>query len=559
MMQGSGGMNEGAARTGTGGLRASVIHALGHLVLALLVMALVYQLTPPFFGGDLETARNYLTTVASTLATSLSLSISVIMVAIQFTASKYTHRVLDFFVRFPWNLSLLAFYLGTILHSVYLLTKIEDHPSDRPPHWIDQQMSAELVMLVGCLLSLIVYVYFIIQLLKPETIVKGIQREYVLAYRARDYEGALAKVEQICDIGKKSVSEMDTVTAVFCVENIAEMMHHAKLPSEQADDALWYHERIVGQLIGIASISFKERETLVSARILNELHEMGMRYAESGSLQAASVVIDAYALIVRNNLVGQQLQNMIQQAVEQIFSITCEVTKNRLLCKDTRQFVLQSFRNLGDIGKLVIKNEPYGHNFVARCIVSHAFGDLLTTLLQAKVCEEGQERLGLVKSLLHEYMRLAKRLMLKSEMIDIVQITTWLRKEMIPHHHETRRVYPHLYLFLLLTSTALYLRRPDIVVMLIRAIGKYFHPDMGLVEELARSRIDIRPFFDYHEPERYLMHVFELWQAYHAYTRRYPKGPEPLPVAGVLEQQEAWRDLFDGLDPAAFLGVPPHH
>lgn len=528
---------------------APISHSIGQLLLAWGLMILIFRFTPPFFSGDLETARGYLGTIASTLATILALSISVIMVAIQLTASKYTHRVLDFYVRFPFNASLLSFYFGTILHAIYLLSRISDHPGDQPPLWLDQGMSADLVLLLVCFMALLVYLYFVIQLLKPETIVQAIEREYLTAYRAGDYPGALDKVGQICDIAKKAVSEMDAVTAVFCVENIAEMMHQAKLPSEQADDALWYHERIIDQLVGIASISFKERELAVSGRILNELHEMGMRYAESGSLRAANRVIAAYALITRNNLIGQQMMNMVELAVEQIFAITCQVVKNRELNKDINSFVLQSFQSLGDIGKLVIKTETYGHNFVAKCIVSHTFGQLLSTLIGT----EGKERMPLVKVLLFEYMKLAKRLILKSEAIDVVQITTWLRTATIPHREEPRRVYPYLYLFLLLASSALYMRRSDIVMLLVRAVGKYFAPDHRLLVELCQSRLEIRHFFDYHEPERYLIRVYVLWRAYHAYTLRYPRGPQRKIRLSRTVEREEWRDLFDGLDPNEFL------
>jgi hypothetical protein len=529
--------------------------SVGQLLFALALMALILRFTPSFFSGDLETARSYLSTIASTLATILALSISVIMVAIQLTASKYTHRVLDFYVRFPYNASLLSFYFGTIFHCIYLQSRITAHPGDMPPPWLAQGMSADLLLLIGCFVSLLNYLYHVIQLLKPETIVEGIEREYVTSYQEGDLPGALDKVEQICDIAKKAVSEMDTVTAVFCVENIAEMMHSAKLPSEQPDDVLWYHEQIVKQLLGIASISFKERETAVSGRILEELHEMGMRYAESSSLQAASAVIEAYALIVRNNLIGQQMMNMIELAVDRIFSITCHVVKNRTLDAETSSFVLRSFQNLGDIGKMVIKNEPYGHNFVAKCIVSHAFGELLSTLIGP----EGGGRMHLVKVLIFEYMKLAKRLILKSEALDIVQITTWLRGATIPHRHQPQRVYPYLYLFLLLSASALYLRRSDIVMLLVRAMGKYFAPDRELLNTLCRSRIEIRHFFDYHEPERYLIRAFVLWQAYHAYTQRYPQGPvRRIHLSRTVEKEE-WRDLFDGLDPNEFLGEEPVH
>lgn len=534
---------------------APVSNSIGQFLLTVLFMLLVFRWTPLFFSGDLETSRNFLSTVAGTLATTLALSISVIMIAIQFNAGKYTHRVLDFFVRFPYNASLFTIYLGTILHSIYLMQEIVDNSLDRPPDWIAQGMSADLVLLVCCFLALLGYLYFVIQLLKPETIVQGIQREYFVAYRQGDYHGALDKVEQICDIAKKSVKEMDVLTAAFCVENIAEMMHHARLPREDADDMLWYHESIVEQLIGIASIAFKERETAVSGRILDELHEMGMRYAENGSLQAASTVIDAYALIIRNDLIGQQLMNMIEKAVEQIYTITCHIVKTRAFDKETRTFVLQSFQNLGEIGKLVIKNETYGHNFVAKCIVSHTFGQLLSTLIDNRCAE----RQGLIKVLLFEYMKLAKRLIQKSEMIDIVQITTWLRNATIPHRTDPSRVQTYLYLYMLLAASSLYLRRHDVVMLLVRAVGKYFPPDEQLLYRLCNSRIEIRHFFDYHEPERYLIRVYELWRAYHTYSQRFPNGPQrKIEFSGIIEN-EVWHDLFDGMNPNEFLGEEVRH
>jgi hypothetical protein len=80
---------------------------------------------------------------------------------------------------------------------------------------------------------------------------------------------------------------------------------------------------------------------------------------------------------------------------------------------------------------------------------------------------------------------------------------------------------------------------------------------------LCESRIEIRGYFDYHEPERYLMHVFTLWKAYHAYALRYPvieeRAEKFVPIRVELEDQEAWRDLFDGMDPQEFLGEQELH
>jgi len=92
-----------------------------HLFLSATIILLVFLFPPKVFSGDTDTARNYLNTIVSSLSTILALCISIILVAIQLTASNYTHRVLDFFVRLPYNASLFTFYLVTIMHSFFLM------------------------------------------------------------------------------------------------------------------------------------------------------------------------------------------------------------------------------------------------------------------------------------------------------------------------------------------------------------------------------------------------------------------------------------------------------
>ncbi|GMA61803.1 DUF2254 family protein [Alicyclobacillus fastidiosus] len=101
-----------------------------YLLVTGLVICLVFVRPPLVFQGDTDTARNYLNTIVSSLSTILALCISIILVAIQMTASNYTHRVLDFFVRLPYNASLFLVFFTTIMHSFLLMAKIREPERD---------------------------------------------------------------------------------------------------------------------------------------------------------------------------------------------------------------------------------------------------------------------------------------------------------------------------------------------------------------------------------------------------------------------------------------------
>jgi hypothetical protein len=523
-----------------------------HLIFSWSLITAILTLAPPVFSGDTETARNYLNTIAGTLSTILALCISLVMVAIQLTASKYSHRVLDFFIRLPYNASLLSFYMLTIFHSIYVLSKVRDLAHEPLPLWLDQEISADLFLLICCFLALLVYMYAIMKLLNPETIVRAIAREYMVAYRKGRYDEAVDKMEQIADIGKRCLSDRDAATAMLSVEYLAKMMHQTHMPTAESDSVLWYHRKIVHQWLGIASIAFKERETSISHAILDEFFSIGERYAETGSLKAAGMLLEAYEWIIMNNLLGEKQHSLIERVIEQTFHMTCEIVRREQGKEELHKFVLRSFRTLRRIGQQILKTEVFGHELVAKQIVSQMFGELLATIIEKNGPAYPK---ALIRELLHEYMKLARVLLMKTEAKEIVRITTWLRQEMLPHRMNRVRVYPFLYLYTLLVASALYLNRKEIVTLFIRAIGKYFPPDQAVLRELQEERMEIRSFFDFHEPERYISELYVLWKAYHHYAAAQREDCRPAYdlTASAIRNPKAWNELFDGNPVEGFL------
>jgi len=575
-------MKRGRARLNV----TSISPILAHFAVASIIVALGFLFMPALFLGDVETARNYLNTIVACLSTILALCISIIMVAIQFTASKYTHRVLDFYIRLPYNASLLTFYLVAIVHSIYLMAKIRDPIHASLQKSLSQAMSADLFLVVCCFVSLMVYIYAVVQLIKPGTILRSIEREYRIAYRRQDHAGALGKVEQICDLAKKAVLEMDSITGVSCVKSLTKMICTAQQPVRGDELALQYHKTLLRELVGIAVIAGREREHGTSVEILDSLKEIGMTYLRGRASLAARLVVEAYAMIVADALIGQQQFSLIERIVTHLYAMGAETASLKHRFAKRRAFILHVFRTLNHIGRLILDREVGGSAYVARDLLSDAFGALLSSIV-----EEGTGNYGkrLVNVLLFEYMKLAKLLMQTAEMRNILQITTWLRREMLPSATKPYVIELYVQLYMLLASTALYLHRIDIVIVMIRALGKALKPDRGVVQRILKSRKSIRYFYDYHEPTLYLVGVHNLWFAYHEYCQQTIASSMLVSDEGLgghiafddraivrastrLLAHEDWSALFDGRDAGEWLdivaasnvtsplgaGVPPH-
>lgn len=280
-----------------------------HLFLSGIIMLLVFMHPPELFQGDFDTALNYLNTIVSSLSTILALCISIILVAIQLTASNYTHRVLDYFVRLPYNASLFSFYLVTIMRSFFLMSYIRDDPDFGPKTtripatlWglqpissnLDRAMSADLIMVAICFVSLLVYMYAVVQLLKPERIITLVLRDYDRAIITSRFRAALDNVEQICDIAKRAASFSDSLTGAQCVNVMTKLAARLPLPKDSEDPLLQIHRGVVDQWVEMAGVAVKERETGLLKSVIDALYEQGVVYMEGNSFVAAQLVVTTY-------------------------------------------------------------------------------------------------------------------------------------------------------------------------------------------------------------------------------------------------------------------------
>lgn len=297
-----------------------------HLFLSGLIIVLVFLHPPHVFSGDTDTARNYLNSIVSSLSTILALCISIILVAIQLTASNYTHRVLDFFVRLPYNASLFTFFLFTIMHSFFLMAKVQEdtalNGAQAPlPNPVRPEMSADLVLVVICFISLLIYMYAVVQLLKPERIILLILRDYHRFAATGKWHAALENVEQICDIAKRAASVSDSVTGTRCLDAMLFVAQRLPLPETEDATMLQMHQTFVDQWSEIVGVAVKEKDIGLLHGVLNALHAQGRQYMLQEAWRPAEMVVKAYRHIAFSHLLPENQWSYMERVSECLYGL----------------------------------------------------------------------------------------------------------------------------------------------------------------------------------------------------------------------------------------------
>ncbi|PWI57330.1 DUF2254 family protein [Sulfoacidibacillus thermotolerans] len=466
------------------------------------VIALVFTFSPKGFAGDTDTARNYLSTIVSSLSTILALCISITLVAIQLTASRYTHRVLDLFLKMPFNVSLILFYFVTIIQSLYLLSRIAEPIRETLPSYLQPQMAADMILVVFCFAILIAYLYAVMRLLKPERIVAEIERECLSAIARNRSREALDKVEQICDIAKRAAGDMDSTTGLIAIEALEKIANHGSRAARAS---------VTKQFVEIAAIAAKEREGGMLLFVLSGLSSIGTAALHADRLQDARDVIHAFERIVRTALVGQQLVPFVEEAIAAMYHLAAQAVRKEQATRMSEcvEFAEKTFRSIRNIGEEVLLFERDGGAYVARVILAHPFGSLLQDLEQVApfVTEE-------MWPLLIDYAQLAKRLIARVELSELALITSWLREDLLRYQKDEAIFEHELILVILLAALSHYGNHNRAVRLLVHAIASIVAVPHSLFAKLERNARTFRVLFDYSDARPHLQAVQTAFEEY---------------------------------------------
>jgi hypothetical protein len=454
--------------------RSAISSWVFHLLISSFVIVIVFVHPPAIFSGDTDTARNYLNTIVSSLSTILALCISIILVAIQMTASNYTHRVLDFFVRLPYNVSLFLIYLVTIMHSFFLMSKIKDPVKDPLPPSLRPEMSADLVLVVICFLSLLIYMYAVIQLLKPERIIELVLRDYERAAADGRWKAALENVEQICDIAKRAASVSDSVTGMTCLEAMLKVAEKLPLPENEDDPMLEVHQSLLDQLGEIVGVAIKEKETGLLQAVLGALYAQGYIYINGHAWIVAELVIKAYRDLVFSHLLPEGLVYNVQSVAERLYRLAAHAARHQLR---GRQFSLRTWRIILTIGEHAFRLESGLPALVPGLLMAREIPDLFYTLSD----DEEQLAQGLTT-----YFELFKACAKGALQTDIARLFGWWNE----HLAETAAYQPGQTLAWFMAH---HVERPDLA----KTILLLFNKTPGEFElDFATACVNARQLFD---------------------------------------------------------------
>ncbi|QRF23788.1 DUF2254 domain-containing protein [Alicyclobacillus sp. TC] len=387
-----------------------------HVFVSIIIISLVFLHPPTLFQGDTDTARNYLNTIVSSLSTILALCISIILVAIQLTASNYTHRVLDFYVRMPYNGSLFLIYLVTIMHSFFLMAQIHEPLRDPLSPQLQKEMSADLVLVLICFLSMLLYMYAVVQLLKPERIVALILRDYRRAVQRQRWRSALDNIEQICDIAKRAASVSDSVTGTYCLQRMLEAAQQLPLATEE-EAIINVHQSYLDQWSEIIGVAVKERETGLLLASLEAMYQHGCDSVNAESWTIAERVVRTYKQLALGHLLPESQAFYVEPVVHYLYELSRQAAGSG---KRGRLFALRTWRVIQSISHVVFsEREIDAPHYLTHKAIQEIFFSL------------GNHRD--LADFLTVYFNLVKSFFLTATLSDVRLWADWWEENMLEH------------------------------------------------------------------------------------------------------------------------------
>jgi hypothetical protein len=178
-------------------------------ILTAFVCALVFSTWLNPNHTDVNSARLLLSALIQAEATIIALVITLTLVAVQLTSASFTPRVAHIFARSPHMYLLLAIYIIAIAYSallLQLLNGIEGSVVQSMEIWISWGYWLTVLLAI----ALIPYIYNILELFRPETIIKrltrNISRDTILNHADNDF------LTSVFDITHNSIMKYDTAT-----------------------------------------------------------------------------------------------------------------------------------------------------------------------------------------------------------------------------------------------------------------------------------------------------------------------------------------------------------
>ena len=220
-----------AKRSVTAGLPSAIIVVLPGIALVAFVAMLVvlfgfldashYTSIVGLLTPDPNAAAGTVSVAGGAEGVTLSIVILVVFYGIQTTSSRYSPRIIDIFTRNPLNALVFGFALASILYT--FLVRAEIKPN-YVPIW---SVALAVVFAVANFAILLPYVIYIFDIMRAETLIKGIRQRATRDIRsfaagkksARRYRSSLQTcIAQVTDIVFGSIQLGDLPVSIYGIE-----------------------------------------------------------------------------------------------------------------------------------------------------------------------------------------------------------------------------------------------------------------------------------------------------------------------------------------------------
>lgn len=169
--------------------------------------------------------------LAEVSTTALAVSITVVAIIVQLAATRYSPRISDLFLKNGVNVAVMVFFIFIIVFNVWIMVPKLDPDSAvfRAVVWI------YLALLTLSFVVIIPYLFFVFRFLQPDSIIhslEGAARDHLRNALENPLHLGEAKrrfldtVEQIGDIGVKSIASMDRSLGLSCVGALQRVLVH---------------------------------------------------------------------------------------------------------------------------------------------------------------------------------------------------------------------------------------------------------------------------------------------------------------------------------------------
>jgi hypothetical protein len=272
---------------------------------------------------DVDSARLLLSALIQSEATIIALVITLTLVAVQLTSSSYTPRVANIFANSPHMYLLLGIYIISIAYSAILLQLVSGIERIVPTH-MEFLISGAYWLTIFLAIALIPYIYYILELFRPETVIKrmspNLTKETILQHANNDF------LSSIFDITHNSIMKYDTATIRYGLNLVTIQINN----QVSGKNTLGENSEIVkvycAHLERCARQAIDLHDEEILSIILDQFEKVGIHCAENKfdnpTWQIITIISEVEKLIAVKDIPGSL--NRVRELIRAIGKISIE-------------------------------------------------------------------------------------------------------------------------------------------------------------------------------------------------------------------------------------------